>query len=390
MAKKMTQNSVGGADTCVESREQGRERLRASKLPRSPMSEDGIFANALRFLSLSAAAGVVPGSVHKRGMSTAAAAGAEEDESGGAEGAAAAEAAAEAEVNPVLSAYVRGSVRAAGLAWEGLEGAAVLPSRLARAQRLLEGPSRVVDLEALRAACWSGMPCRYRIASWQMLLGYLPLQRDRQRDTLARRKEEYRKEEAQRRGGAYVGRNEVEQALLRQVLVDVPRTCPEIAVFHCDWMQRSLERVLSTFATRHPAMSYVQGLNDLATPFYAVFLAPWLDPWAARDVAGAVEPGALQDIEADVYWCFTKLLEGIQDHYTPSQPGIQRMIHAMRELVHRIDGARARSGSSGGRRRPIFLTPSPPSSTFSPRAQSPSCGTSRAMASSSRPLPSAG
>jgi hypothetical protein len=42
--------------------------------------------------------------------------------------------------------------------------------------------------------------CRYRTASWQMLLGYLPLQRDRQGETLARRKEEYRKEEAQRRG----------------------------------------------------------------------------------------------------------------------------------------------------------------------------------------------
>jgi len=205
----------------------------------------------------------------------------------------------------------------------------------------------MVDAKGLRAACWSGAPCRYRTASWQMLLGYLPLQRDRQGETLARRKEEYRKEEAQRRGGAHVGRNEVEQALLRQVLVDVPRTCPDVAIFHCPWMQRSLERVLSTFATRHPAMSYVQGLNDLATPFYAVFLSPWLDPWTAREVAGAVEPSALEDLEADVYWCFTKLLEGIQDHYTPSQPGIQRMIHAMRELVHRIDGALRAGGPCG-------------------------------------------
>ena len=242
-------------------------------------------------------------------------------------------------LHPVLAAYVKGSVRAPGLSWESLEGDAVLPSRLARAQRLLEGPARIVDVKGLRGVCWSGMPCRYRTAAWQMLLGYLPLQRDRQGETLARRKEEYRKEEAQRRGGAYVGRNEVEQALLRQVLVDVPRTCPEIAIFHCSWMQRSLERVLSTFATRHPAMSYVQGLNDLATPFYAVFLSPWLEPWSAKDVAGCVEPSALEDLEADVYWCFTKLLEGIQDHYTPSQPGIQRMIHQMRELVQRIDGA---------------------------------------------------
>jgi hypothetical protein len=37
-----------------------------------------------------------------------------------------------------------------------------------------------------------------------------------------------------------------------------------------------------------------------------------------------------------------RLLDSIQDHYTPSQPGIQRMIYRLRELVHRIDGARAR------------------------------------------------
>jgi len=320
---------------------------------------DGIFANALRFLSLSPPVGVVPGSVHKKGKSSTGGVGVggggdsageeEEGEEDGArgEGSGTGEVGegeedcggASVEVSPVLRAYVKGSVRAAGLAWDSLEGDAVLPSRLAKAQKLLEGPARVVDLEGLRGACWSGLPFRYRIASWQMLLGYLPLQRDRQAETRARRKEEYRLEEAQRRGGAHVGRNEVEQALLRQVLVDVPRTCPEIPIFHCNWMQRSLERVLSTFATRHPAMSYVQGLNDLATPFYAVFLSPWLDPWSAKDVAGCVDPGALVDLEADVYWCFTKLLEGIQDHYTPSQPGIQRMIHAMRELVHRIDGA---------------------------------------------------
>jgi hypothetical protein len=48
---------------------------------------------------------------------------------------------------------------------------------------------------------------------------------------------------------------------------------------------------------------------------------------------------ALEELEADVYWCLARLVEGIQDHYTPSQPGIQRMIHQMRELVHRINGA---------------------------------------------------
>ena len=43
-------------------------------------------------------------------------------------------------------------------------------------------------------------------------------------------------------------------------------------------------------------------------------------------------------VEADSYWCLTKLLDGIQDNYTHAQPGIHRQITRMKELVHRIDG----------------------------------------------------
>jgi hypothetical protein len=73
----------------------------------------------------------------------------------------------------------------------------------------------------------------------------------------------------------------------------------------------------------------------LATPLYAVFLSPWADLDCTS--LDHVEPRVLLDVEADVYWCLARLVEGIQDHYTPSQPGIQKMIHRLRELVHRID-----------------------------------------------------
>lgn len=55
-----------------------------------------------------------------------------------------------------------------------------------------------------------------------------------------------------------------------QVLVDVPRTCPSLPSFHTDFVQRSLERVLFIWAMRHPASGYVQGINDIVTPFYTV------------------------------------------------------------------------------------------------------------------------
>ena len=42
-------------------------------------------------------------------------------------------------------------------------------------------------------------------------------------------------------------------------------------------------------------------------------------------------------VEADVYWCLTNILAGIQDHYTADQPGVQRMVMRLEDLVHRID-----------------------------------------------------
>lgn len=49
-------------------------------------------------------------------------------------------------------------------------------------------------------------------------------------------------------------------------------------------------------------------------------------------------PAALAAIEADTFWCLSKLLDGIQDNYISQQPGIQRLVKRMGELVKRIDG----------------------------------------------------
>ena len=47
---------------------------------------------------------------------------------------------------------------------------------------------------------------------------------------------------------------------------------------------------------------------------------------------------ALQAVEADTFWCLSKLLEGIQDNYIFAQPGIQRQLRRMGEIVARVDG----------------------------------------------------
>jgi len=90
---------------------------------------------------------------------------------------------------------------------------------------------------------------------------------------------------------------------------------------------------------------YVQGMNDLATPFLAIFLGEHLpgpiDTWRIEQLSEAM----MLQVEADCYWCLCKLVEAIQDHYTYAQPGIQRTVFRIQSvvrsaapaLVHRLE-----------------------------------------------------
>lgn len=49
-------------------------------------------------------------------------------------------------------------------------------------------------------------------------------------------------------------------------------------------------------------------------------------------------PNALNAVEADSFWCLSRLLDGIQDNYIHGQPGIHRGVKRIAELVARIDG----------------------------------------------------
>jgi TBC1 domain family member 2 len=194
----------------------------------------------------------------------------------------------------------------------------------------------VVKLGDLRKLSWNGVPARYRPIVWKLLSGYMPTNRDRRETALQRKRREYEEAVAQYFQVADSARTAQEQALLRQILVDVPRTAPEAQLFQNDAVQRSMTRVLYVWAVRHPASGYVQGINDLLTPFYLVFLSEHIAGGIAADVTD-LAAATLKEVEADAYWCLTKLLDNIQDHYTAMQPGLQRMVLRLEELIRRID-----------------------------------------------------
>mmetsp|Transcript_20264 Transcript_20264/g.47319 ORF Transcript_20264/g.47319 Transcript_20264/m.47319 type:complete len:357 (-) Transcript_20264:172-1242(-) len=206
-----------------------------------------------------------------------------------------------------------------------------------------------VDLAQMRELLWSGAPepfPKVRAEAWQMLLGYLPPVRDRQAQGLAKKRGEY--EELKRRhyqgleslDGDDDGRrgpSDSDDAILRQIRVDLPRTSPGLPLFSHPRIQRLMERVLYIWSVRHPASGYVQGINDLVTPFIVVLLSAELNAKLDDLDVDSVDDQLLEMIEAGAYWCLTKILSDIQDHYTAGQPGIQQLVKKLKEIVQRID-----------------------------------------------------
>ncbi|XP_022856170.1 GTPase-activating protein GYP1-like isoform X1 [Olea europaea var. sylvestris] len=208
-------------------------------------------------------------------------------------------------------------------------------ARLTKFQKELSGTT--VVLEKLRELAWSGVPPYLRPTVWRLLLGYAPSNSDRREGVLKRKRLEYLDCVAQYYDIPDIERTDEEISMLRQIAVDCPRTVPDVSFFQQAEVLKSLERILYTWAIRHPASGYVQGINDLATPFLVVFLSEYLsgsvDTWSMADLS----PEKISNVEADCYWCLSKLLDGMQDHYTFAQPGIQRLVFKLKELVRRID-----------------------------------------------------
>lgn len=100
------------------------------------------------------------------------------------------------------------------------------------------------------------------------------------------------------------------------------------------------ERILFIWAIRHPASGYVQGINDLVTPFFIVFLQEALTPntdLEKYDMSTLPEE-TRNIIEADSFWCLSKFLDCIQDNYIFAQLGIQEKVNQLKDLIQRIDG----------------------------------------------------
>ena len=215
--------------------------------------------------------------------------------------------------------------------------------KFAKIESLME--SAAVELEELRKLAWSGISPRARAKAWKILCGYLPGNSARQQEVMQRKKEEYFHCVEQ----YFLTKDQdVHQDTYRQIHIDIPRMSPVVGLFQQRCVQEIFERILYIWAIRHPASGYVQGINDLVTPFFLVFLQDSASLRDARKSVAILDCPELQvetfftqeerdSVEADSYWCLTTILAGIQDNYTFAQPGIQLKVRQLEELIQRID-----------------------------------------------------
>lgn len=188
-----------------------------------------------------------------------------------------------------------------------------------------------VELTDLKTQTWGGIPSSLRALVWPILVGYISTNKSTRNDVLNRKRKEYVNSITR------LFRSEKDEVVWHQIKIDVLRTNPTIKLYSYDTTHRSLEKILYLWAIRHPASGYVQGINDLVTPFFNVFLSQYF--LSNIDIDNFDPQGLpkelLNAIEADTYWCFTKVLDTIQDNFIHQQPGIIRQITELKNLIKR-------------------------------------------------------
>ncbi|XP_078049365.1 TBC1 domain family member 22 isoform X2 [Augochlora pura] len=209
-------------------------------------------------------------------------------------------------------------------------------SKVDKFESLLE--ATVLNLDELRQLSWSGVPARLRSVTWRLLSEYLPANIERRQSVLERKRLDYWNLVKQYYD---TERDEGFQDTYRQIHIDIPRMSPLISLFQQSTVQLIFERILYIWAIRHPASGYVQGMNDLVTPFFLVFLQEAVPVSAWQDLenydVASLRKEQRDIIEADSFWCLSKFLDGIQDNYIFAQLGIQHKVIQLKELIQRID-----------------------------------------------------
>ena len=207
-----------------------------------------------------------------------------------------------------------------------------------------------INITELKNLCWQGIPFsnnNLRAECWKFLLGFYPLNSELKKNAVQRKKDEY-SEMCRIYSNALSNpdseMNEQELKTYRQIQKDVPRTMPEYPMFQNEKIKFMLTRILYIWSMRHPASGYVQGFNDLCVPFFIVFFLDFFNHITINELLNKgnddlnnIKEDNYFELETDIYYSLTKLLDRIQTNYTHNQPGIVKMIKRMELIIETVD-----------------------------------------------------
>lgn len=241
--------------------------------------------------------------------------------------------------------------------------------------------------DVLKECAWKGCSAENRAQVWRMLIGYEPLNHAERKEILASKREEYRQylhllhapkgpidispsgtvasfttsasfsstsgsgragddtdnSEGRLSGFAY---SSFSAKTLRQIEMDLPRTHPDVPIFHVDEVRNAMRRILYVFGILNPNNNYVQGMNEILTPILVVFLSDYIkernekgiDSFLKRKcLRGVMDDEELADAEADAFWTFKHIVSLIEDNFVTDQPGVLRRVARLEEIVEKVD-----------------------------------------------------
>lgn len=244
-------------------------------------------------------------------------------------------------------------------------------------------------LEDLRRCAWKGCSPKNRAQVWRLLLGHEPMEHSVRHSALEMKRKAYREyvkvlsapqgaaqvelsrqlkrcrsmqkhmgiESNKGEGGGrqlsledkdgnFVEYSDYAMKTLRQIEMDLPRTHPDIAIFHVPEVRNAMRRILYIYGMLNPNKNYVQGMNELLTPVLVVFFSSYLKEVRDRgvenflvreEVCNSLAAEELDEAEADAFWTFSLVVRSIEDNFIAEQPGILRRIARLEEIVREVD-----------------------------------------------------
>lgn len=100
----------------------------------------------------------------------------------------------------------------------------------------------------------------------------MPTNKETQETTLKRKRNDYFNMVETYIDNPTLERDANEKKTFKLINDDVVRTLPDSTLFRSPRIQQAMRRVLYVWHMRHPASGYVQGINDVVTPFIIVYL----------------------------------------------------------------------------------------------------------------------